>query len=206
MRNLCKSILLVAIAVFSLESAATAQILKNLLKQTTSASTSTAPTALTQGQNAGIALKSLYAQYKADGKTLDMGNLSNILSVASLAGSVKELKGADATYKKDYAKGLVLGSLNLVTEPQSTSVLSGLTSLADIDLTSLTQNEALQNAAGDVLKEKATATIASLLSSDNNKVSETTEKANSRASQVAGTIENTSEIASTVTSILKMFK
>ena len=99
----------------------------------------------------------------------------------------------------------MLGSLNLVTEPQSTSVLSGLTSLANIDLTSLTQNEALQNAAGDVLKEKATATIASLLSSDN-KVSETTEKANSIASQVAGTIENTSEIASTVTSILKMFK
>ena len=205
MRNLCKSILLVAIAVFSLESAANAQILKNLLKQTTSASTSAAPSALTQGQNAGIALKSLYAQYKADGKTLDMGNLSNILSVASLAGSVKDLKEADATYKKDYAKGLVLGSLNLVTEPQSTSVLSQLTSLAGIDLTSLTKNEALQNAAGEVLKEKAASTVASLLSSDN-QVSEKTVKANSIASEAASTIENASEIASTVTSILKMFK
>ena len=127
MRNLYKSILIVVVAVFSLESVATAQILKNLLKQTTTAATASTPTAYSQGQTAGVALKSLYAQYKTDGKKLDMGNLSNILSVASLAGSVGELKTADASYKKEYAKGLVLGSLNLVTEPQSTSVISGLT-------------------------------------------------------------------------------
>lgn len=204
MRNLCKSILIVVVAVFSLESVATAQILKNLLKQTTTAATASTPTAYSQGQTAGVALKSLYAQYKTDGKKLDMGNLSNILNVASLAGSVGELKTADASYKKEYAKGLVLGSLNLVTEPQSTSVISGLTSLANIDLTSLTKNEALQNAASEVIKEKASETISSLLSS--NKVSETTEKANSIASQAVGTIENASQIASKVTDILSLFK
>ena len=204
MRNLYKSILIVVVAVFSLESVATAQILKNLLKQTTTAATASTPTAYSQGQTAGVALKSLYAQYKTDGKKLDMGNLSNILNVASLAGSVGELKTADASYKKEYAKGLVLGSLNLVTEPQSTSVISGLTSLANIDLTSLTKNEALQNAASEVIKEKASETISSLLSS--NKVSETTEKANSIASQAAGTIENASQIASKVTDILSLFK
>ena len=53
MRNLYKSILIVVVAIFSLESVATAQILKNLLKQTTTAATASTPTAYSQGQTAG---------------------------------------------------------------------------------------------------------------------------------------------------------
>ena len=68
---------------------ADAQLLKNLLKQTTSATTESAGT--TNGKAAGSALKSLYTQYKADGK-LDMSNLNNILNMSTLASNVKGLK------------------------------------------------------------------------------------------------------------------
>ena len=48
------------------ETTASAQLLKNLFKKATTETA--APTATTNGQAAGAALKSLYTQYKADGK------------------------------------------------------------------------------------------------------------------------------------------
>jgi hypothetical protein len=188
----------------SMESVASAQLLKNLLKQATSSTTTTTSAAYTQGQTAGTALKAIYAQYKLDGKKLNMDNANNLLNVASLASSVKNLKSSDLTYKKDYAKGLIFGSNSLVTDSNSSSVLSGLTSLANLNLSSLTENEALQAAASQALQEKASETLSSLLS--NTKVSETAAKANEVATQASSTIENASAIASSVTSILNLFK
>ena len=204
MKNLFRTAFVVLIAMISMESAASAQLLKNLLKQSTSTTTETKSAAYTQGQTAGTALKALYAQYKLDGKKLNMDNASNLLNAASLAGSVKDLKSSDLTYKKDYAKGLIFGSNNLVTESNSTDVVSGLTSLANMDLTSLTENEALQAAASQALQNKASEAVSSLLS--NTKVAETATKANEVAAQASGTIENASSIASSVTSILNLFK
>ena len=206
MKTIFRTAFVALVALFSIESVASAQSLKNLLKQaaSTAATTETVSSAYSQGQTAGTALKALYAQYKLDGKKLNMNNATNLLNAASLAGSVKELKASDLTYKKDYAKGLILGSMNLVTESNSSNVLSGLTSLASLDLTSLTENKALQAAAGQVLQEKASETISSLLS--NTKVSETTAKANEVATKASSTIENASAIASSVTSILNLFK
>ena len=209
MKNLFRTAFMVLVAMISMESVASAQLLKNLLKQVTSTTTTTTTTeetsaAYTQGQTAGTALKALYAQYKLDGKKLNMDNATNLLNAASLASSVKELKSSDLTYKKDYAKGLIFGSKNLVTESNSNDVVSGLTSLANLDLTSLTENTALQEAASQALQEKASEAVSSLLS--NTKVTETTAKANEVATQASSTIENASAIASSVTSILNLFK
>ena len=140
MKKFCSITIMVLVAMISMESVASAQLLKNLLKQVTSSSTATTTSvAYTQGQTAGTALKSLYAQYKLDGKKLNMDNATNILSVASLAGSVKELKSSDLSYKKEYCKGLISGSNNLVTDSLSTSVVSGLTTLSQMDLSSITE-------------------------------------------------------------------
>ena len=206
MKTIFRTAFVALVALVSMESVASAQLLKNLLKQATSTTTTTetVTAAYTQGQTAGTALKALYAQYKLDGKKLNMDNASNLLNAASLASSVKDLKASDLTYKKDYAKGLIFGSKNLVTESNSTNVVSGLASLANLDLTSLTENKALQEAASQALQEKASEAVSSLLT--NTKVTETTAKANEVATQASSTIENASAIASSVTSILNLFK
>ena len=174
MKNLFKTAFVLLVAMISMETSVSAQTLKNLLKQTKSSTTkTTVSAAFTQGQNAGTALKALYDRYKLDGKKLNMGNATNILNAAALASSVKNLKSSDRAYKTDYAKGLISGSKNLVKESNSSSVISGLTSFSELDLTSLTKN---------------------------------TSKSNKVAKQVSGTIENASSIASSLSSILDMFK
>lgn len=206
MINLFRTAFVVLVAMISMESVASAQLLKNLFKQVAPTATTTENTsaAYAQGQTAGAALKALYAQYKLDGKKLNMDNATNLLNAASLAGSVKELKSSDLAYKKDYVKGLIQGSKNLVTESNSSSIVSGLTSLSNLDLTSLTENKALQTAATEALQEKASEAVSSLLS--NTKVTETAAKANEVATQASSTIENASSIASSVTSILDLLR
>ena len=156
------------------ETTASAQLLKNLFKKATTETA--APTATTNGQAAGAALKSLYTQYKTDGK-LDMANITNIMNLATLANNVKDLKGQTnkSAFYKDFATGLVSGSNNLVSSSNSNAVMSGLTNLVDnVDLS------ALQGKATDVVSnvsKKGTAAI-----------------------------ENANQIASSVTGILKLFK
>lgn len=102
---------------------------------------SSEPAGTTQGKTAGTALRSLYTQYKADGK-IDTKNITNILNMLTLVNSCSELKNnkSDKTYLKNFTQGLVLGSSNLVTTNNSTSVLCGLTSLANtVDTSSLQQ-------------------------------------------------------------------
>jgi hypothetical protein len=134
-----------AIAAFlSSQTVAEAQVLKNLLKQATSSTTTTESAGTTNGKAAGSALKSLYTQYKADGK-LDMSNLNNIMNAATLATNVKGLKGQSdkTTFYKDFAAGLIVGSNNLITQSNSTAVMSGLTSLVNnVDLSALTEKTA----------------------------------------------------------------
>ena len=128
------AIVLVATAFLATENTADAQFLKNLLnkvKGTTettateaSATTAaeTASTATVDGKAAGVALRALFTQYKADGK-FDMGNLNNLLNLTSLANNIQGLKGQTnkGAFYKDFASGLVMGSNNLVTEQNTTS-------------------------------------------------------------------------------------
>ena len=190
------AIVLVATAFLATENTADAQFLKNLLnkvKGTTTETTATeasattaaetASTATVDGKAAGVALRALFTQYKADGK-FDMGNLNNLLNLTSLANNIQGLKGQTnkGAFYKDFASGLVMGSNNLVTEQNTTSVMDGLTNLVNnVDLSGLTQKA-----------EETQATVAE-------KVASATTKANTA-------VTNATEIASAVTNILNIFK
>ena len=189
------AIVLVATAFLATENTADAQFLKNLLNkvkgttETTATETSattaaeTVSTATVDGKAAGVALRALFTQYKADGK-FDMGNLNNLLNLTSLANNIQGLKGQTnkGAFYKDFASGLVMGSNNLVTEQNTTSVMDGLTNLVNnVDLSGLTQKA-----------EETQATVAE-------KVASATTKANTA-------VTNATEIASAVTNILNIFK
>ena len=189
--------ILVAMAAFlAAENTADAQLLKNLLNKvkgnttettTTTTATETVATATSDGQAAGVALKALYGQYKADGK-LDMSNLTNLMNLAALATSVQNLKGQTdkTTFYKDFAKGLISGSNNLVNADNSTSIMSGLQNLVNnVDLSGLTASA----------EEKAESAAATLTE----KLTGASEKANTA-------VENATEIADAVTNILNLFK
>ena len=189
--------ILVAMAAFlAAENTADAQLLKNLLNKvkgnttettTTTTATETVAPATSDGQAAGVALKALYGQYKADGK-LDMSNLTNLMNLAALATSVQNLKGQPdkTTFYKDFVKGLITGSNNLVNENNSTSIMSGLQNLVNnVDLSGLTASA----------EEKAESAAATLTE----KLTGASEKANTA-------VENATEIAGAVTNILNLFK
>ena len=181
--------ILVAMAAFlAAENTADAQILKKLFggKSETPA-TETVSAATTNGQAAGAALKALYTQYKADGK-LDMGNLTNLMNLTTLATNVQGLKGQSnkSAFYMDFAKGLVMGSNNLVTESNSASVMSGLTNLVNnVDLSALTASA----------EDKAGAAASAL-----------TEKLAGASDKANAAVENATEIAGAVTNILNLFK
>lgn len=193
-----KRILTIVVAMtafLAAENTADAQFLKNLLNKvkgtstetttttTTATPAETATAATSNGQAAGVALKSLFTQYKADGK-LDMGNLNNLMNLAALATNVQGLKGQTdkTTFYKDFASGLVLGSNNLVNSANSTSIMSGLQNLVNnVDLSGLTQ--------------KAETTKDNL-----------TEKLTAASSKANTAVENATEIAGAVTNILNLFK
>ena len=189
--------ILVAMAAFlAAENTADAQLLKNLLNKvkgnttettTTTTATETVAPATSDGQAAGVALKALYGQYKVDGK-LDMSNLTNLMNLAALATSVQNLKGQTdkTTFYKDFVKGLITGSNNLVNENNSTSIMSGLQNLVNnVDLSGLTASA----------EEKAESAAATLTE----KLTGASEKANTA-------VENATEIAGAVTNILNLFK
>ena len=191
MKKLVKVVAIVAVAagaVLAGEQNANAQ-LSNLWKKITGSSSSTTTTettvsaAQTAGSETGAAIKALYTQYKADSK-LDMSNLTNIANVAKLASGINGLKTniKDKTYDKDYTKGLILGSTNLVNDSNSSSVLSSLKSMTNLDFSSITGSTASTK-----ISEAAT------------KVSETAEKASTAVSKAA-------EVTESVTSLLSLFK
>lgn len=153
---------------------------------------SSTETATTSGQASGAALKNLYTQYKTDGK-LDMTNLSNIVNLATLSQAVGELKDAGTVdkseYLKEFATGLITGSSNLVTESNSTSVVSNLTNLAGIDLSSVTSAATALIASGAAQATTVATTAA------------TTATETATAATAAAT-ETTASTASTVASAL----
>ena len=161
---------------------AEAQFLKNLFKKSETKTTTVSPTV--NGQAAGAALKSLYGQYKVDGK-LDMSNLTNIMNLTTLATNVQGLKGQTdkSAFYKDFASGLILGSGSLVTAKNSSNVMSGLTSLVNnVDLSGL-------------IKTKSAETTAAV-----------SEKTAATAATAATALSNASDIADSVTNILNIFK
>ena len=91
------------------------------------------------GQQSGAALKSLYSQYRTDGK-VDLSNLNNIISMAQLVNGIQGLGGVDdkSKFYTDFAAGLILGSNNLVTQQTSKPVTNTLQTLVSgTDLTAI---------------------------------------------------------------------
>ena len=91
------------------------------------------------GQQSGAALKSLYSQYRTDGK-VDLTNLNNIVSMAQLVNGIQGLGGVDdkSKFYTDFAAGLILGSNNLVTQQTSKPVTNTLQTLVSgTDLTAI---------------------------------------------------------------------
>lgn len=141
------------------------------------ATTETTETAATtNGQAAGAALKALYSQYKTDGK-LDMGNLTNIMNLAALANNVKDLKGQ--TNKSAFYKDFATGLVS-----GSGSLVSSANSNNVMNgLTNLVNNVDLSS-----LQGKATDVVSNV--------------------KTKGTeaLTNANQIATSVTSILNLFK
>ena len=95
----------------------------------------------TAGQQSGVALKALYAQYKADGK-LDFSNLNNLLNIVNLSAQVQKVtKAEEGTVDyTDFGKGLIAGSVNLVNELNQEKVVNVLTQqLSKIDTSKITE-------------------------------------------------------------------
>jgi molybdopterin converting factor small subunit len=197
MNKFIKFAVVAVMAVFATQTAQ-AQLLKNILggaSSSTEAAAETKSSAYSSGQTSGAALKALYSQYKADGKNLNMNNMQNMLNLASLATNVQGLKTADSDYKKEFVKGLILGSTNLVTNNNSTSVLSSLTNFAKMDLSSLINAESLTEKAESAAKNAITSILTT--ATDTKKIED--KNANIK-------IENAAEIASSVSSLLNLFK
>lgn len=198
MKKIAKILILAATAFFAAEMSADAQVLKNLLKKATSSSTTTTTTAseaTNNGEAAGAALKSLYTQYKTDGK-LDVANLNNILNLTTLANNIKGLKGISnkSSFYKEFAAGLINGSDELVNSKNSTAVMNGLTNIVnEVDLSSVASTA--ENAASTSVSSATSAATSAL-----------TGLLSNASSSVESTLGNTSELTSSVSSILNLFK
>ena len=120
-----KKVIIIAVAATMLMSSC--GITKSSTAAGSQAATVTSQTAASSGQGAGNALLNLYTQYKADGK-FDYQNMQNILNTASLVANCEGLKNnyKDKEYLKDFGKGLITGSLGLVSQNNVESVTSSL--------------------------------------------------------------------------------
>lgn len=198
MKQIVKILIVAATAFFTSEATADAQLLKKLFNKAVETTTEVAADPISNGQAAGAALKSLYTQYKADGK-LDMTNLNNILNLTTLSNNIKELKGMSdkSKFYKDFATGLIKGSDSLVNKSNSTSVMNGLTNLVNnVDLSALTQTTETTAKTETTSKTESTSALSSLLSGSGA----------SSGSSTTETAGNASEIMSSVSSILNLFK
>lgn len=146
------------------------------LLKKTTTETTAASAATSNGQAAGAALKALYTQYKADGK-IDLSNINNIMNLAALANNVKDLKGQ--TNKSAFYKDFAAG---LVTGSNSLVTSSNSTAVMN-GLSKLVNNVDLT-----VLQGKA---------------SEVVENVTTKGSAA---LEDANQIATSVSSILKLLK
>jgi hypothetical protein len=198
MKKIAKIFIVALCAFFTSEATADAQLLKKLFNKAVETTTEVTADPISNGQAAGAALKSLYTQYKADGK-LDMTNLNNILNLTTLSNNIKELKGMSdkSKFYKDFATGLIKGSDSLVNKSNSTSVMNGLTNLVNnVDLSALTQTTETTTKTETTSKTESTSALSSLLSGSGA----------SSGSSTTETAGNASEIMSSVSSILNLFK
>ena len=176
MRTFIKTFVLTVAAFFAVESVASAQLLKNLLNKSTGTTETTVSAATSNGQAAGAALKSLYTQYKSAGK-LDLNNLTNIMNLTTLATNVKGLKGQSD--KTQFYKDFAAGLITGSNNLVTTSNSNAVMSGLQTLVNNVDLSSLQQGKASDVLSSISTG---------------------------GATSENANQIASSVSSILKLFK
>ncbi len=86
----------------------------------------------TNGRQAGTVLSSLASQYLSSGK-LDLSNVQNILSLATLANSLSSLRSESNQSQLDFGKGLMAGNPN-INQNNLSGVVSGLSALGNMNL------------------------------------------------------------------------
>ncbi len=152
------------------------------------------------GQQSGAALKSLYSQYKTDGK-VDLTNLNNVISMAQLVNGIQGLKGIDdkSRFYTDFAAGLILGSNNLVTQQTSNPVTNTLQTL--VSGTDLTAIAAAGLAAAAQTQQAATQTQQA--ATQTQQAAATT--GNNVANTVAAISETTAGVSNTLSSLATIF-
>lgn len=126
------------------------------------------------GTSAGSALLGLYQQYKAD-KKLDFSNPTNIKNLTTLANNIKGL--ATNANTTNFLSGLIKGSKNLVNDSNSSSVLSSLKSLSNLDLSSLATQ-----AAGSAAKSAASSLLSKVTKSSSSAAATTSASTDKAAS------------------------
>ena len=153
-----------------------------------------------------MALDNLYTQYKADGK-LDASNINNLINMLQLVNSCSQLKEykTDKSYLTSFAKGLIVGSLN-VNQNNSMSVTNQLAGLM-----SNTNTQSLTSALTGMVQQ-GTQTTGSALSSvlagalsnaqtkTQNTTTQTSQQAQTTASNIGNTVATTANTVGTVAS------
>lgn len=169
--------------------------------------TSTTPNPNASGAAAGAALKGLYGQYQADGK-VDLKNLNNIINLATLLNNIDGIKNDNTAF----VGGLITGSSNLVNNNNQTGVVNGLTSLAGIDLSTVT-NAAAQIAAQTAASAAAAAAQAQQEAQQQAQTAAATTAATTANAAIADAVNSinttTTEVATainTLGSIFSLFK
>ena len=101
------------------------------VQSTTTTTSSNSNAAMSAGQGAGGNISALYKQFKADGNKFDYKNMQNILNTVSLVANCEGLKDnyKDTNYLTQFGKGLIAGSLGLVTNNNVNNVTGSLVDL-----------------------------------------------------------------------------
>jgi len=135
------------------------------------------------GSSAGSALLGLYTQYKVDGK-IDLSNVKNITNLVTLAKNIKGLSTQKNT--TGFLSGLISGSKSLVSNSNSSKVLSTLSNISNLDLSNFSAG------GSTVAKAAATSALSKLASkaksSATKAVDSATDTAASKASSLLGTL------------------
>jgi len=135
--------ILVAVAVVALLTScglSQSSTTSNAGTQQAAARTTAVSSAQTAGQSAGTALQALRAQYVLDGK-YDYKNMQNVLNTVTLLANCEGLKTnyKDKAYLADFGKGLIAGSLGLISQNNVQTVTNSLVNM-------VTSSAAAQNA------------------------------------------------------------
>ena len=158
-----KKIAIFALAAYALVSCGSfAQTASSVAATTAATAQATSELIQNDSQKTEAATQQVKAQ--TIGK-IDLSNMTNLLNVAIVVNAAQTIKDQTegSQYYKDFAKGLIVGSNELVSEATVGNVIAGVTALAGVDVKAL-QGKGDNAAAKGVTAAENVANIASSVS------------------------------------------